>query len=261
MTQKKTKARLYIADDLEEGMIVSPGPEQAHYLIRVMRLKPGDAVALFNGRDGEWFGIIESVTKKSCHLRIKDRMRQQSLEPNLWLAFAPLKKSRTDFLIEKATELGVARLIAVFTDHTDTARVNTERLGQIAIEAAEQCERLSIPEISGPFKLQDLLADWPADRTLLVADETGGGKPIAQVVALARNPRDASGLSPQPALGILIGPEGGYSQAELDLLAKLPFSVFVGLGPRILRAETAALAALTCVQSQVGDWNVLPRSG
>jgi len=256
MTQAKPKARIYVTDDLCEGGVVSPQAEQAHYLSRVMRLGPGDAVSLFNGRDGEWQSVIGSVAKKSCTLILGERRREQSNEPDLWLAFAPLKKNRTDFLVEKATELGVARLIPVFTDQTDTGRVRNDRLEQIAIEAAEQCERLSIPAVSGPLKLPDLLTDWPSDRTLLVGDETGGGHPIARVLRDLGNAAQDNG----PPLGLLIGPEGGFSRAELDLLTKLPFSVFVGLGPRILRAETAALAGLACIQSLVGDWMQAPGS-
>ena len=251
MTQPKPKARIYVTDNLTHGGSVSPDGDQAHYLGRVMRLSVGDGVTVFNGRDGEWRAVIEKIAKNSCTLTLDEQTRAQSIEPDLWLAFAPLKKSRTDFLVEKATELGIAKLFAIFTDHTDTGRVNTGRLGQIAIEAAEQCERLSVPEISGPLRLREFLADWPEDRVLLVADETGGGQPIA--TALAAIPNQKTGL--------LIGPEGGFSSAELDELEKLPFSVFIGLGPRILRAETAALAALACIQSHIGDWHTLPRSG
>ncbi len=251
MTEHKTKARLYVAGDLEKDGAVSLAADQTHYLSRVMRLGVGDGVTLFNGRHGEWRAVIESVARNSCTLTLGQKVRAQSTEPDLWLTFAPLKKSRTDFLVEKATELGVARLTAVFTEHSDTRRVNTARLGQIATEAAEQCERLSVPEISGPLRLADLIADWPDERTLLVADETGGGQPLARVLA----------PGPGQKLGLLIGPEGGFSSSELDLLKKLPFSVFIGLGPRILRAETAALAALACVQSLIGEWNTTPRSG
>ncbi len=257
MPEQKPKARIYVTDDLIEGGIVSPTRDQAHYLSRVMRLAPGDVVTLFNGRHGEWRGVIDSVTKKSCTLALVERMREQSPAGDLWLAFAPLKKNRTDFLVEKATELGVGKLIAVFTDHTDTGRVNTDRLKQVSLEAAEQCERLSVPEISGPDRLPELLADWPEQRVLLIADETGSGQPINQALTALRVSNDVQ----MPSLGLLIGPEGGFSRAELDALAKLPFSVFVGLGPRILRAETAALAALACIQSLVGDWNSSPGSG
>jgi len=257
MAQQKSKARIYVTDDLESGGTVSPSRDQAHYLSRVMRLVPGDAVVLFNGRHGEWWGTVHSIAKNSCTLSLGDQIRQQVDEADLWLAFAPLKKSRTDFLVEKATELGATRLTAVFTDHTDTGRVKTERLAQVATEAAEQCERLTIPEICGPLSLNDLIATWPEGRLLLIADETGGGQPIGELAASLRKP----GTHGRPAVGLLVGPEGGFSRSELDELKKLPFSMFIGLGPRILRAETAAIAALACIQSLIGDWHRRPRSG
>ncbi len=250
MSQSKARARLYVGNDLKTGVAIPLAADQTHYLGRVMRLTPGAGVILFNGRHGEWLGVIETLGKKDCTIGLRELLREQSAEPDLWLAFAPLKKNRTDFLVEKATELGVSRLFAVFTDHTDAGRVNTSRLGQIAIEAAEQCERLSVPVISGPMRLGELVADWPENRLLLVANETGGN-PLTAVVT------PGSGQ----AAGLLIGPEGGFSPTELDLLEKLPFSVSVSLGPRILRAETAALAALACIQSLMGDWNKSPRSG
>jgi len=257
MTQQKSKARIFVPCDLQPGDTVSPDGDQAHYLSRVMRLVPGDGVILFNGRHGEWWATVQSIAKKSCTLSLDHQMRQQIDEADVWLAYAPLKKSRTDFLIEKATELGASRLIAVFTDHTDTGRVNTDRLAQVATEAAEQCERLTIPEVCGPLRLKDLIATWPENRLLLVADETGGGKSIAEVAESLRNPASHERV----AVGFLVGPEGGFSSSELDELKKLPFSVFIGLGPRILRAETAAIAALACIQSLIGDWHRLPRSG
>lgn len=257
MAQQKPKARIYVTSDLTSGGTVSPDSDQAHYLSRVMRLVPGDGVVLFNGRHGEWWGTVQSIAKKSCSLSLDHQIRQQVDETDLWLAYAPLKKSRTDFLIEKSTELGASRLIAVFTDHTDTGRVNTDRLAQVATEAAEQCERLTIPEICGPLSFSELIATWPEDRLLLIADETGGGQPIAELAATLHKPD-----TPKPvAVGLMIGPEGGFSSSELDELKKLPFSVFIGLGPRILRAETAAIAALACIQSLIGDWHRLPRSG
>ena len=250
MSEIKIKARLFTSADLRAGDPVTPSTGQAHYLLKVMRAQDAEHVVLFNGRDGEWLSSIAAASKKSCQLRIEKQLRPQSPEPDLWLAFAPLKKSNTDFVIEKATELGVSRLIPVFTERTNTGRVKCERLRAIAMEAAEQCDRLSVPEVSEPLSLAGLIADWPAGRTLLVPDETGGGKPLKSVLETAGETRSH---------GFLIGPEGGFAASELDALGNLPFVSKVGLGPRILRAETAALAALACFQALVGDWQQAPR--
>lgn len=249
MTDLKPKARLFTSADLGPDCNIAAPKEQAHYLTNVMRLKPGDGVVLFNGRDGDWLAVIDEANKKSCRLSVRHQLRPQADEPDLWLAFAPLKKSRTDFIVEKATELGVSRLLPVFTEHTNTARVKTERLAAIAIEAAEQCDRMSVPDVCDPVPFQNLLDDWPQDRLLLVPDETGGGEPLKDVLLETGN----------GAAGFLIGPEGGFSEAELDALDKLSFVSRIGLGPRILRAETAALAALSCYQALAGDWDNRPR--
>ncbi|MBL6932806.1 MAG: 16S rRNA (uracil(1498)-N(3))-methyltransferase [Rhodospirillales bacterium] len=253
MSDIKTKARLFVSQNLKQGAIVSPNPDQAHYLMKVMRATNGDSVVVFNGCDGEWRCNIEEATKKNCALRILEQLRVQAPEPDLWLAFAPLKKSNTDFVIEKATELGVSRLIPVFTEHTNTSRVKTERLSAIAMEAAEQCDRLSVPEIAEPVDFNELLANWPDGRILLVPDETGGGQSLKAVL------EKLSGDAATSTHGFLIGPEGGFAPSELDDLSKLSFVTRVGLGPRILRAETAALAALSCFQAITGDWELKPR--
>lgn len=236
--------RLYVEADLAEGATVDLAAGQAHYLGRVLRLGAGDPVAVFNGRHGEWLGRIRDSARNRCRLCLEDRLRPQRSEPGPWLAFAPIKKAGTDFIVRKATELGVSRLCPVFTRYCDVKRVNTERLRANAVEAAEQCGRLSVPEIARAVPLEELIAGWPAGRALLVADETGGGKPIAEVL-----PSSAG------ACGLLVGPEGGLARHELDALGELPFAVSVGLGPRILRAETAAVAALACLQAGAGDWN------
>jgi len=250
MSETKIKARLFSNADLKAGDAITPSADQSHYLLKVMRAQDAEHVVLFNGRHGEWLSSVISASKKSCQLRIEKQLRPQSPEPDLWLAFAPLKKSNTDFVIEKATELGVSRLIPVFTERTNTSRVKCERLRAIAMEAAEQCDRLSVPEVSEPLSLTDLIADWPAGRTLLVPDESGGGKPLKSVLETTGETRSH---------GFLIGPEGGFAASELDALGNLPFVSKVGLGPRILRAETAALAALACFQALVGDWQQAPR--
>jgi 16S rRNA (uracil1498-N3)-methyltransferase len=168
--------------------------------------------------------------------------RPQDVGPDLWLAFAPVK--RADFLAEKASELGVAALLPVMTDHTDVRRVNVERLQAHAIEAAEQCSRLSVPPIRAPESFEKFLTNWPSERQLYFLDESGGGAPIAEALR---------GIGPKPC-GFLTGPEGGFTQSELDALRQLPFATAVGLGPRLLRAETAAIAALACWQALAGDW-------
>jgi len=254
MGDTKPPARLFTDGDLGPGLAIPLERGQGHYLTHVMRLGEGDAIAVFNGRDGEWRAVIAEARKNAVVLSCEARLRPQRAEPDIWLAFAPLKKTRVDFVIEKATELGVARLIPVFTRHTAAARVNRERLRAQAIEAAEQCERLSVPDIADAIDLDRLLAGWPAGRRLLVLDETGGGRPIATVLTEMGPPQDAEPLRH----AILIGPEGGFSANELDVLRKLPFVTPVGAGPRILRAETAALAALACWQALLGDWRRSP---
>lgn len=245
MSTKKPKARLFVDDDLGTGQTLSLSRAQSHYLVRVMRLGVGDAVVAFNGRDGEWDTAITYAGRNEVTLTCDIQTRPQQPEPDIWLIFAPLKKARLDFVVEKATELGAARLLPVFTERTAVTRVNVERLSAQVIEAAEQCERLNIPEVADPTTLEDLLAGWPGERRLLVLDETGGGQPIATVL------RNAGG---SPSYGILIGPEGGFAPSELDALRNLPFVTTVAAGPRILRAETAAVAALACWQALAGDW-------
>lgn len=254
MSESKPAARLFTGHDLGPGLAVPLERGPSHYLTHVMRLAEGEAVALFNGRDGEWRAVIAEARKNAVTLSCETPLRPQAAEPDIWLLFAPLKKTRIDFVVEKATELGAARLIPVFTRHTAAARVNRERLQAHAIEAAEQCERLSVPEVAEAIELDRLLADWPDGRRLLVLDETGGGGPIATVLATLR--QEGAGQAPHHA--ILIGPEGGFSANELDVLRNLPFVTPVGVGPRILRAETAALAALACWQALVGDWRQAP---
>ena len=212
-----------------------------------MRLGMGDSVTVFNGRDGEWSARIAEVGKGRCSVELADRLRAQRPEPDLWLLFAPIKKAPLDFMVEKATELGVSRLCPVITQRTVVSRVNGERMRANAIEAAEQCERLSVPDIAEPINLDRLIAQWPR-RSMMVMDETGSGRPIAEVLASA-------GHGP---CAILVGPEGGFARSELDALRKLSSVTFVGLGPRILRADTAALSALACWQALIGDWRDPP---
>jgi len=232
--------RLFIDRPLSEGMaLVLDGP-QANYLANVMRLKPGDPARLFDDRTGEWLGEVTDAGKRSIALRLTTKLREREAVPDLWLLFAPLKKGPIDWLVEKATELGAARLQPVITNRTIVERTNIERLRAHTIEAAEQCDRTALPELAEPSKLAALLKDWDAARTLIFADESGGA-PLAQIA------------KPGPA-AILIGPEGGFTPQERELIRATPGAVGVSLGPRILRAETAAAAAIAAWMTIAGDW-------
>jgi 16S rRNA (uracil1498-N3)-methyltransferase len=244
-------ARLFVDAALGAGGEVRLADERVHYLRHVLRLEPGAAVDLFNGRDGEWRSSLAAVTKGHATLAIEQQLRPQASGPDLWLAFAPIKRARIDSVAEKATELGVAALLPVATQHTAVERVNIERLRAIAVEAAEQCERLSVPEVRPPVTLGKLLAEWTPRRRLLLCAEAGDAQPIAE--ALQSHVNDAGA-----PWAVMIGPEGGFARSELDALVKLPFVMPVGLGPRILRADTAALAALACWQAVLGDGQQRP---
>ncbi|MBT5108805.1 MAG: 16S rRNA (uracil(1498)-N(3))-methyltransferase [Rhodospirillaceae bacterium] len=245
------RARLFTQDDLSEDAVVELTANQAHYLRNVMRFQSGGTVALFNGRDGEWRGRIDSLGKNRGAVKVETRLRRQNAEPDLWLLFAPLKRARLDMVVQKAVELGVSRLQPIITERTNMARINRDRLTANAIEAAEQCERLTIPEVHPSAPLFDALEDWPEGRRLWVCAETGASTPIGSAFR-AVEPGDEG--------AILVGPEGGFVNNELDVLNKLPFVTTVGLGPRILRAETAAIAALACYQAVLGDWRLPPRA-
>lgn len=236
--------RLYIVTGLAAGSEVDLEMGQSHYLRSVLRLGRGAAVAVFNPAGGEWLCRIAEIGKSVMRLTVERQLRTPGPEADLWLLFAPIKRTRLDWLVEKATELGVSALLPVWTAHTQAERVNLERLRARAIEAAEQSERLSVPELRAPEKLERLLAAWPPERRLIVCDETGGGEAFGDA---------ATRLSPGPA-ALLVGPEGGFDQRELDAIEKLTFVTRVGLGPRVLRAETAALAALAVYQAIAGDW-------
>ena len=237
--------RLYVDAPLSAGGEVSLSKDQSHYLTSVMRMKDGDALALFNGEDGEWRAEIELISKKKAVVHPKEQTRIQSIMPDIWLAFAPIKHGRIDFLAQKATELGVSGLLPVRTKHTIVSRVNEERLYANAVEAAEQSERIDVPKVAEYQTLDELISRWDENRPLLFGDETMSADAVH--IVLQR-------LTPRAALGVLIGPEGGFSEEELAMLRALPYSHGITLGPRVLRADTAALAALTAVQLTLGDW-------
>lgn len=222
---------------------------QEHRLRHVLRLKAGAPVAAFNETEGEWLCRVVENGRARFALRLEERLRAAEPESDLWLLFAPLKRARLDWLIEKAVELGVGALLPVWTGRTQSERLNAERLQAIAVAAAEQSERLSVPRIAPPQRLDATLARWPPGRRLIACDESGAGVPIAEALAGLPPPGEPG----EPA-ALLVGPEGGFTERELDALGKLPIVTRVGLGPRVLRAETAALAALAVFQAIAGDW-------
>ncbi|RJF85690.1 16S rRNA (uracil(1498)-N(3))-methyltransferase [Sphingomonas cavernae] len=234
--------RLFIDGELGDGQEIRVDGGQAHYLISVMRLKQGQAVKLFDDRTGEWVAEAVAIGKRDLILNVTARLREREAVPDLWLCAAPIKKGRVDWVAEKACELGVGRLVPVLTRRTVIDRVNTERLRAHMIEAAEQCGRTALPEMAEPVKLAALLKDWPAGRVLFFADEEGG------VPAF-----DAMRTHPGPA-AILVGPEGGFDEEERAAVRALPPAVGITLGPRILRAETAAAAATSVWMAAAGDW-------
>lgn len=249
MAGAKPATRLYVEAALAPGQAVGLDHGQAHFLRSVLRLQPGAQVALFNGEQGEWLAEIEGLGKGWCSLSVLEQRRAPQLEPDLWLVFAPIKRARIDFLAEKATELGCSVLQPVMTRFTAVSRVNEERLAANAREAAEQCERLTVPVVRETVGFAALLDAWPKGRRLLVCAEWGEARPIAEALQALRAelPRDAGPWA------VMTGPEGGFAESELDALRKLPFVTPVGLGPRILRADTAALAAVACWQAVLGD--------
>lgn len=257
MERQRIATRLYVEEDLSAGQAIGLDRERAHFLRSVLRLAPGAALALFNGRDGEWLARLEALGKGWASLAVESQRRPQVAEPDLWLVFAPIKRARIDFVAEKASEMGVSLLQPVLTRHTAVERVNIQRLAANAREAAEQCERLSVPEVREPLALDRLLGDWPtcdreSGRILLMADEGGAHDrslpPLAEAIA------GAVAGGGRSSWALLIGPEGGFAEEERALLAGLPFVVRGTLGPRLLRADTAAIAGLTLLQAHAGDW-------
>jgi 16S rRNA (uracil1498-N3)-methyltransferase len=233
-----TTPRLFVDMPLTAGAPLTLPAPQSHYLAQVMRRQPGDLVRLFNGRDGEWAARVTSVGKKAVELVPEQTCAPQEAVPDLWLCAAPLKRGRIDWVAEKACELGVARFVPVLTRRTVVDKLNLDRLRAHMVEAAEQCGRTALPEMAEPVALPALLKAWPAERQLIFADETAkdsGGVPLAS-------------LSLKAPAAILIGPEGGFDPGERAVIAALPQAVAITLGPRILRADTAAVAAIALWQ-------------
>lgn len=233
--------RLFVEATLSPGEIRIDGA-QAHYLIAVMRIKLGEAIKLFDDRTGEWAGVARQIGKRDLILEVTDLLREREAVPDLWLCAAPIKKGRIDLVAEKACELGVARLVPVRTERSVVDKVNLDRLRAHLVEAAEQCGRTALPDLADMVTLPALLESWPEDRVLFFADETGG---LTMDQCFAANPGPAA---------LLVGPEGGFTPAERDRIRALPQARPISLGPRILRAETAAIAATACWMAANGDW-------
>jgi len=236
--------RLFVDMPLGAGTVVDPARAQAHYLLHVLRLKAGDAIFVFNGRDGEWRASLREAGRKTCKLAIDEQTRVQPEASDLDFLFAPLKQARFDYLVQKAVEMGAGRLIPVKTQFTQIGKVNVDRMRANAIEAAEQCGLLSLPEIAPLERLETVLDGWDPARRLVFCDEA---IPVADPVAALK-------AVPVGPLTVLIGPEGGFSEDERARLLDLPQVTVLSLGPRILRADTAAVAALALVQATIGDW-------
>ena len=236
--------RLYVAHDLHEGAEIAAAPQQVHYLAHVMRVRVGAELLVFNGRDGEWLTRVGEISRHAARLSALRQKRPQTAGPDLDLLIALVKRARLDAIVEKAAELGARRVRPLITDHANADHTKLDRLRAIAVEAAEQTGRLDTPEILAPAKLADVLAAWPAERGLMFCDEAGDAEPALTALA---------GAKPGP-WAILIGPEGGFSVGERAAARAVPGAVPVSLGPRILRADTAAISALTLWQAALGDW-------
>ena len=239
--------RLYVTSPLAAAAPVAPTLDQSRYLTQVMRLKAGDDLLVFNGRDGEWRCTVAEVLKKGVILRAEEQVRPQTFGPDLELIVSVVKKARVETIVEKAAELGARRVRLVLTKRTNADRIRLDRLDAIAEEAAEQTGRMDVPAVGDPIKLDALLDGWETGRRLMFCDETGGAPAISALAA-------AGAGAQEQKWSILIGPEGGFSPEEGERLRSLPFTTAVSLGPRILRADTAAIAAMTLWQAAVGDW-------
>ncbi len=243
----KTKPRLYLDVPLTQGKLIALERGQSNYLANVLRKKAGDELVLFNGADGAWLALIASLSRKAVTLKTLERFAPQPPPNDLWYGFAPLKSARLDYLVQKACEMGVSEIQPVMTEYAQTRRIKPGRIRANLIEAAEQCEVLNLASVLPETNLAALIESWPRQhpgRVLFVADEDlPAASPVERLLAYKNRP-----------LGLLIGPEGGFSKAERDLLKQRDFVVAISLGPRILRADTAAVAALALIQSTIGDW-------
>ncbi|CAH2402893.1 16S rRNA (uracil(1498)-N(3))-methyltransferase [Mesorhizobium escarrei] len=236
--------RIFVPDDLRPDIEVEASPQQGHYLLHVLRLGEGAEILLFNGRDGEWSAAIAAKSKKAVRLKVLALQRPQPPLPDLVYCFAPIKQGRLDYLVQKAVEMGAGVLQPVVTQHTQVAKPGIERLRANVVEAAEQCGILAVPEVREAEKFDRLLAGWDKERRLIFCDED----------ASTNNPLPALQAVREKRLGLLVGPEGGFSDEERRVLRTLPFVTAIPLGPRILRADTAAVAALAVIQATIGDW-------
>jgi len=240
-----TTPRLCLDDDLEAGRRIALTPEAGNYLLNVLRLAPGARVLAFNGRDGEFATAIGPVERKRGSLIVGERLRAQEFPPDVDYLFAPLKHARLDYMAQKAVEMGVRSLKPVITRRTQATRVNLERLGANAREACEQCGVIWLPEVAEPVSLDAALSAWPEDRQLIFCDEDA---PLANPLQALHAAPDSRGV------GLLIGPEGGFDETERAAILRTPRVLRLSLGPRILRADTAAVAALALIQARFGDW-------
>ncbi|RWD30751.1 MAG: 16S rRNA (uracil(1498)-N(3))-methyltransferase [Mesorhizobium sp.] len=236
--------RLFVPNDLGPGIEFEASPQQGHYLMHVLRLGEGAEILLFNGRDGEWSAAIAAKSKKAVRLKVLALQRPQPPPLDLVYCFAPLKLGRLDYLVQKAVEMGAGVLQPVITQHTQVAKPGIERLRANVVEAAEQCGILAVPDLLEAEKFERLLAGWDKERRLIFCDED----------ASTNNPLPALQAVPEKKFGLLVGPEGGFSDEERRMLRELPFVTAIPLGPRILRADTAAVAALAVIQATIGDW-------
>ena len=236
--------RLFVPDDLGPDREFDAGQQQSHYLAHVLRLGEGAEILVFNGRDGEWSAAIAAKSKKAVRLRVLSLQRPQPPLPDLVYCFAPLKQGRLDYLVQKAVEMGAGTLQPVITQHTQVAKPGIDRLRANVVEAAEQCGILAVPHVREAEKLERLLGNWDRDRRLIYCDED----------ASTNNPLPALQAVRDRKLALLVGPEGGFSDDERRMLRALPFVTAIPLGPRILRADTAAVAALAVMQATIGDW-------
>ena len=248
MTTPAASARLFVTDELAAGTSIQPSKEQQHYLLNVMRCRDGETVLVFNGRDGEWQAEIRREGRRECRLVIQQATRPQISSPDLWLLFAPVKKARLDFIAQKASEMGCSRIWPVRTEHCQVSRVNDDRMLANVIEAAEQTERLDIAEVMPFTDLAMALDSCETHRNIIFCDEAIAGDAGKNAV------RVLTDAAPISHAAVVIGPEGGFSKAERAMISARQNSLKLSLGPRILRADTAAIAALACFQSVCGNW-------